>query len=233
PTSDTAKPQGVPPLQSGDQLTRDEFERRYDAMPHLKKAELINGVVYVPSPVSHRYYGNPHFNLIGWLSSYVIATPGTEGGDNSSLRLDLENEPQPDTHLLILPTHGGHVEFDEDGYIVNAPDWLGEVAASSASYDLDVKFKAYRRIGVKEYVVWRVYDRAIDWFVRRKGRFDRLKLTSSGLYQSKVFPGLWLDPAALVDGNLARVVQVVQQGLATPEHAAFVARLHQAAQNQR
>jgi Uma2 family endonuclease len=212
-------------------LTRDEFERRYDAMPHLKKAELINGVVYVPLPVSHRFHGNPHFNLIFWLGTYAVATPGTEGGDNSSLRLDLENEPQPDTHLLILPTHGGHVQFDGDGYIVSAPDWLGEVAASSASYDLHEKLKAYRRIGVKEYVVWRVYDRAIDWFVRRKGRFDRLKLTPSGLYQSRVFPGLWLDPAALVDGNLPRVAEVVQKGLASPEHTRFVARLQKASQN--
>jgi hypothetical protein len=202
-------------------------------MPNLKKAELIEGVVYVPSPVSHRYHGKPHYNLIFWLGTYEAGTPGVESGDNSSLLLDLDNEPQPHTHLMILPSHGGRVQIDEDGYVVGAPEWIGEIAASSASYDLNVKFKAYQRLGVKEYVVWRVYDRAIDWFVRRQGRFDRLGLSPSGFYQSKVFPGLWLDSAALMDGNLPAVAQAVQGGLATPEHAAFVARLHRAASRKR
>src|SRR5438093_9991780 len=107
PATPSRAAEKIPPLQHGDRLTRAEFERRYDAMPHLKKAELIEGVVYMPSPVTHRYHGNPHFNLIFWLGGYAAATPGLEGGDNASLRLDLDNEPQPDAYLIVLPTHGG------------------------------------------------------------------------------------------------------------------------------
>src|SRR4051812_13988373 len=151
----TAKVPRVPPLQNGDRLTRAEFERRYDATPGLKKAELIEGVVYMPPPVSHTDHSAPHFDLITWLGQYRVATPGFSGGDNGSLRLDLDNMPQPDAYLLILPSHGGQARIDEDGYVVGAPELVAEVAASSASYDLDVKLNAYRRNGVREYIVWR------------------------------------------------------------------------------
>jgi Uma2 family endonuclease len=217
----------IPPLQSGDRLTRDEFERRYKAMPSHVKAELIDGVVYMPSPVSFGNHGRPHFELIGWLYLYSSLTPGVLGGDNATLRLDLENEPQPDAFLLIEPSRGGRVQFDEDDYIVGAPELVAEVAATSANYDLHVKLNAYRRSGVQEYVVWRVFDREIDWFVLRGEQYVRMTLTAEVLYKSEVFPGLWLDPAAIIASDKSRTYQVIQQGVATPEHAAFVARLQQ------
>jgi Uma2 family endonuclease len=229
PAVDRLDPQGIPPLESGDRLTREEFERRYNAMPMLKKAELIEGVVYMASAVPFVQHGVPHFDLIAWLGMYRMATPGVQGADNSTLRLSLLNEPQPDAALLILPAHGGRAQIDPDDYITGGPELLGEVAASSASYDLHDKLDAYRRNGVVEYVVWRVYEQAIDWFVRRNELFVPLPVTPDGLYQSEVFPGLWLDPAALVRGDMARVMEVLQQGLASPEHAAFRARLQQAA----
>ncbi len=147
----------LPPLQNGDHLSRAEFERRYDAMPGVKKAELIEGVVHMPSPVIHQQHGKQHFDLIGCLAQYVANTPGTEGGDNSTLKLDLNNEPQPDAFVIIPPQFGGQVQF-EKGYIVGAPEWIGEVSASSVTYDLHEKLEAYRRNRVKEYVVWRVLD---------------------------------------------------------------------------
>jgi len=205
----------MPPLQNGDRLTRAEFERRYDAMPHLKKAELIEGVVYMPSPVCHVDHGGPHFNVIGWLSRYCDATPGVEGGDNSSLRLDLDNEPQPDAFLMRLPPHGGQAHIDADGYIAGAPELIVEVAASIVSYDLHVKLNAYRRNGVREYVVWRVLDGEIDWFVLREGAYERLSPDAAGVYRSEVFPGLWLDVAAMIRGDRAAVVQTLQAGLAS------------------
>lgn len=218
------KPPRIPPLQNGDRLTRDEFERRYNAMPHVNKAQLIEGTVYMPSPVTHTDHGNPHFNFIGWMSFYAMYTPGVEGGDNGSLRLDMENEPQPDAYLIIRPDHGGQVRI-EDGYIVGGPELVGEVSASSVSIDLHGKLRAYQRNGVREYVVWRVFDRAIDWFVLRDGQFTPLSLGGDGLYRSEVLPGLWLDPTALVNGNLLALHQLMQQAVATPEHADFVARL--------
>lgn len=219
------RPEPIPPLCAGDRLTRDEFERRYRSMPDVNKAELIEGVVYMPSPVSAKGHGTPHFDLIGWLAYYRAQTPGVDGGDNSSLRLDLDNEPQPDAFLRILPEHGGQSEDTDDGYISGAPELLAEVARSSVSYDLHDKLEAYRRNGVTEYLVWRVLDREIDWFVLRKRRYARLSRTAKGMLRSEVFPGFWLDAAALLSGDFARVFRVLQEGLASPEHAQFVERL--------
>jgi Uma2 family endonuclease len=213
-------------LENGDVLTRAEFERRYEAMPHLKKAELIEGVVYVPSPVRHRYHGHQHTHLVSWLGYYEAHTPGVEASDNVTVRLDLDNEPQPDALLFIDPACGGHVLLDAEGYIEGAPELVAEVASSSASYDLHTKLRVYRRNGVREYIVWRVLDQELDWFVLRAEQYERLALDAAGLYRSEVFPGLWLNAAALLQGDLATVLAVVQRGLASPEHAAFVMRLH-------
>jgi Uma2 family endonuclease len=214
----------IPELRAGDRLTRAEFERRYAAMPHVKKAELIEGVVYMPSPVTQEDHGAPHFDVITWLGVYRAGTPGVEGGDNSTLRLDLDNEPQPDAFLRILPEYGGQ-SHQSGKYVGGAPELIVEVAASSASYDLHDKLHAYRRNEVREYVVWRVWDRAIDWFVLRDDRYQRLQLDAEGQYRSEIFPGLWLAPAALLRSDLAQVLAVLQQGLASPEHAEFVNRL--------
>jgi hypothetical protein len=218
----------VPALHNGDRLSREEFERRYNSMNGLKKAELIEGVVYMPSPVSDDHSG-AHFDLITWLGLYRAATPGVVGGDNGTLRLGLDSEPQPDAYLRIEATHGGQARVDDEGYVTGAPELVAEVAVSSVSLDLHGKLRDYQSTGVREYVVWRVEEDALDWFVLREGRFSPLPPTSDGLYQSEVLPGLWLDPAALLRRDLLLVFQVVQQGLASPEHAEFVRRLHERA----
>jgi Uma2 family endonuclease len=215
----------IPPLENGDRLTRDEFERRYDAMPRLKKAELIDGEVYIPSPVRQRFHGRQHSYLNYWLTHYEWNTPGLEVGDNSTVRLNLANEPQPDCLLFIQPEHAGRVQIGEDGYIEGAPDLVAEVAASSVSYGAGKKLNAYATNGVREYVLWRVIDREIDWYVNRGGQFERILPQADGILRSEVFPGLWLDPAALMRGDVNAVLAVVQQGLNSPEHADFVARL--------
>ena len=215
----------IPPLENGDHLTREEFERRYNAMPVLKKAELIEGVVYMPSPVRHRRHGHPHTRLITWLGTYETDTPGVEAGDNSSIRLDLDNEPQPDGFLIILPECGGQARISDDDYIEGAPELIAEVAASSASFDLGKKFEVYRRNGVREYVVWRVLDGQVDWYANRGGRFELVNPPADGILRSEVFPGLWLDAAALVQNDRKAVQGALQQGLDSPEHLLFVERL--------
>jgi Uma2 family endonuclease len=197
-------------------------------MSHLKKAELIDGVVYVPSPVRHRLHGEPHSYVTGWLVLYKAHTSGVQVSDNSTVRLDLDNEPQPDALLLIAPERGGQTHLSQDGYIEGAPELVVEVASSSVSYDLHTKLHVYRRNGVREYVVWRVLDEAVDWFVLREGQYTRLQPGADGLFRSEVFAGLWLDAAALVREDVATVLSAVQQGLASAEHAAFVARLRAA-----
>jgi Uma2 family endonuclease len=196
-------------------------------MPNVKKAELIEGVVYMPSPVRQRRHSHPHTRLITWLGTYEMDTPGVETGDNGTIRLDLDNEPQPDAFLFIKPEHGGQVRISEDDYIEGAPELVAEVVSSSASYDLGSKLQAYRRNGVREYVVWRVLDSQVDSFVNHDGRFELMAADPDGIIRSTVFPGLWLDPAALTGGNATALKLVLQQGLNSPEHAAFVARLEE------
>jgi Uma2 family endonuclease len=218
----------VPPLKDGDHLTRDEFMRRYEAMPDLKKAELIEGMVHVPSPVRHRHHGNPHATLVGWLFYYRARTPGTELGDNSTVLLDVGSAPQPDAVFFIQPDRDGQVTLDVNGYIVGAPELVAEVAASSVSYDLHEKLRAYERNGVCEYIVWRIDDREVDWFILRNSRFEKLAPDDGGILNSKFFPGLKLDPAALVREDFDRLLAVLQSGLESPEHAEFVGRLQRA-----
>jgi hypothetical protein len=226
PTPVLAPP--VPLLENGDHLTRDEFERRYEAMPDGKKAELIEGVVHMPSPVRLQQHGRQHADLITWLGTYRVSTPHVILGDNTTIRLDLDNEPQPDALMMIEPACGGQARVDADGYVAGGPELVAEVAASSVSIDLNTKLRVYRRNHVREYVVWRVLDRAFDWFVLAGSQYDRLALTA-GVLRSPTFPGLWLDPDALLRGELAAVLRALQQGLADPDHAAFVTRLGQAA----
>ncbi len=214
----------IPPLESGDRLTRTEFMRRYDAMPDVK-AELIEGVVYVSSPVRHKKHGRPHSWVICWLINYGAGTPGVEGSDNSIILLDIDNTPQPDALLFVKPEYGGRVKINVDDYIEGAPDLVVEIAASSASYDLHDKFNAFRRNGVREYIVYRVLEGQVDWFVLQEGRYVALSPSADGLLHSTIFPGLWLDAAALIRGDLAAVLAAVQQGLCSSEHAEFASKM--------
>lgn len=219
-------PSYIPPLESGDRLTRLEFERRYNAMPHVKKAELIEGVVYVASPLRFEPHAEPHGNLMIWLGNYKVATPGVRLGDNPTVRLDLDNEPQPDAILLIDAGCGGKSYIGVDGYVEGAPELVAEVAASSATKDLYDKKRAYRRNGIQEYIVWQVYEQTVSWFSLHDGEYVELLPNASGIIQSQVLPGLWLDALALVRGEMQQVLAMLQQGLNSVEHQRFVEQLH-------
>ncbi|MDY6937196.1 MAG: Uma2 family endonuclease [Cyanobacteriota bacterium] len=211
----------IPLLENGDRLTRTEFERRYQAMPHCKKAELIEGQVYMASPVRARKHGQPHAAIVGWLGTYWQATPGLELMDNPTVRLDADNEPQPDACLRIEEGAGGRSRISENDYIEGAPELIVEVAASSASYDLYEKKRVYRRNGVREYLVWRVLDGAFDWFVLEEGVYVELPVDGDGILRSRVFPGLWLAVNDLLAGNWTEVVTQLSLGLQSREHQAF------------
>ena len=224
-SADDGRRPAIPPLEAGDRLTRHEFERRYEAMPNVKKAELIEGVVHMPSPVRHNVHGKPHAMMMVWLGNYLAATPGVDFSDNATVRLDPENEMQPDAFLRLEPAAGGKSRISADDYVEGAPELIVEIASSSASYDLHDKLRVYRRNGVQEYLVWRVSDEEVDWFELQEGRYVALPADADGIVRSRVFPGLWLAAEALLDGDLAAVLRVVQSGLASAGHAAFAARL--------
>lgn len=215
----------VPFLESGDRLSRAEFERRYEAMPALKKAELVEGVVYVGSPVRAVLHGEPHGLIMVWLGIYWVATPGTKMADNTTVRLDLDNEPQPDALLRIEEDAGGHSRIDQDGYLVGPPELIVEVAASSASIDRHDKLRVYRRNGVEEYLVWQVLDRQVEWFSLQEGVYVPLAPDTQGVVASRVFPGLRLAVPALLQQDLAAVLAAQQAALGTPEHQQFAEAL--------
>lgn len=218
-------PVEFPPLENGDHLTRHEFERRSHARSEIKKAELIDGIVYVRSSMRFRGHGEPHAGIVVWLGTYCAATPGVRPADNATVRLDLDNEIQPDVLLRLEPAVGGHSRLSADDYVEGAPELIVEIAASSAAYDLHEKLRVYRRNGVQEYVVWQVYDKRVDWLALTAGEYLPLLPDESGVVHSQVFPGLCLAVQALLAGALATVLAELQKGLETAEHAAFVERL--------
>jgi Uma2 family endonuclease len=213
----------IPPLENGDVLDRDEFERRYNAMPEAIKAELIEGRVYMSSPVRYNNHGKPDRNLNTWLGVYSAFTPGTSGANNATIRMDDFNEPQPDG-ILILEERGQAI-IGPDDYLEGAPELAIEVSASTATRDLREKLAAYRRNGVREYIVWSIYDRQLTWFILEAGEYIPLPQDSDGIFRSRVFPGLWLDVESLLNDEMAAVLTVLQQGLASEEHAAFIQKL--------
>lgn len=212
-----------PPLVAGQRLHRREFHARYEAMPPGIKAELVGGVVFMSSPVGRRH-GQATANTIFWLGLFRARTPGLEVLDNASTALDDTGEPQPDALLRVAPEFGGQTS-NEGNLIAGAPELVVEVADTSLAVDLGAKLADYERVGVREYVVVGLNPEDIYWFVRRGDRLERITTDPDGLYRSGAFPGLWLDPAALLADDVPALVAAVERGLATPEHAAFVARM--------
>lgn len=220
---ESARP--VPPLENGDRLTRAEFERRYEASPHIKHAELIEGTVYMAAALRLENHARPHADLMAWLGLYRMFTLGVKVADNPTLRLDRSNNPQPDGAMYIEPALGGQVFVSQDDYLEGAPELIVEVAASSAAYDLGDKKTAYLRNGVQEYVVWQIYENRLDWFVIEDDKYVSLLPDGDGVTRSRVFPGLWLAVEAMLTEDMAQVGQVAQQGIASAEHQAFVQAL--------
>jgi Uma2 family endonuclease len=210
------------PLESGDRLSRHEFERRYTESLHVKKAELIEGVVYVASPLRFQRHAEPHAKLVIWLGNYQIATPGVKLGIEPTIRLDQDNEPQPDGILFIDQSLGGKSRITADDYIEGSPELVAEIAASSAAYDLHDKKKAYRRNGIQEYIVWQSLEKKLNWFQLHESEYISLEPDANGVIKSQVMPGLWLAVPALLSGDMTQVLAVLQAGLNSPEHAEFL-----------
>jgi Uma2 family endonuclease len=215
--------ESLPPLEAGDRLDQPTFHARYEAMPEDFQAELIGGIVHIPSPI-RRPHGRTCPRLLRWLGEYEDATPGTEAHHRASTILGPQSEVQPDAALLILPPGLGQTR-DVDDYIVGPPELIAEVASSTESIDLHGKRTDYERAGVREYLVVALRQARVFWFMACEGKFEERSAGSDGILRSEVFPGLWLDPAALLRGDNGRVLRVLQEGLVTPEHAAFVTRL--------
>jgi Uma2 family endonuclease len=219
-------PKTFPPLVAGEHLDQPTFHERYEAMPDGTWAELVGGVVYMPSPVRSER-SEPDDDVAYWLVHYKRHTKGLRSGKNATVILDVIGEVQPDGHLRIPQALGGQTRI-ERGYIVGAPELVIEIARSSRHYDLKEKKADYERTGVREYLVIERDPDRIHWFIRRRNRFRKLRPGPDRIYRSEVFPGLWLDPEAFYAQDLDRLIEVLELGLATPEHADCAARLARA-----
>jgi Uma2 family endonuclease len=203
-------------------MAQPEFHRRYEDYPEDVKFELIGGTVYTASP-NNGPHGTYHFELSLVLGLYEAGTPGIEGADNMTTILGEEGEPQPDLMLRLLKECGGQSEYNEEKYLVGAPELVAEVAHSSKAIDMGGKRKDYLAAGVQEYIVLCIEEQQLHWFhfpSRRKLKPDR-----GGVFRSRIFPGLWLDGPALLARDSAGLIATVQKGLASDEHEAFARRL--------
>lgn len=213
----------APPLAEGQRLDQPTFHALYEAAPSDLRAELIEGVVRMPSPLTldHSDASTP---VLFWLFLYARRTPGTQVLDNATVILDRRGEVQPDSALRVRPECGGRTR-NQGRYVAGAPELIVEVSRSTREVDLGPKFAAYDRAGALEYVVRSVDPDEVLWHARESGRLVLVPPDADGLYRSRVFPGLWLDPAALIAGDDLVLHAALDRGLATPEHAAFVERL--------
>jgi Uma2 family endonuclease len=217
-------PPRLPPLEPGDRLDQQTFHRRYEAMGSDVRAELIGGIVHMPSP-QKKPHSKSQSLVLRWLHEYEDATPGTEVLVNPTQILGPDSEPQPDTCLTLLPELGGQTWEDDKHYLHGAPELIAEISWATESIDLHGKKRDYEKAGVREYIVVALRQRQVFWFIRRRGKFRVLAPAADGIVRCEVFPGLWLDPHALLEGNRKQLSAALRRGLASREHAAFLRKL--------
>jgi Uma2 family endonuclease len=211
-----------PGLVTGERLTVEEFLRRWEELPDLKDAELIDGVVYVPSPLSFEH-GSLDFLIHVWLGYYAQATPGCKGGANSTWLMS-GSAPQPDAYLRILPSHVGQSR-NERQFGAGAPELAVEICLTSTEVDFGPKLALYQRAGVREYITVEQFGRRMIWRVLENRVYIAQTLPADGIVRSRIFSGLWLDVAAFWEDDGAKMLAALNAGLASEEHREFVGRL--------
>ena len=235
----TASADPVPRLRDGDRLSVPEFLRRYAADPVVLSAELIQGVVYINrkrelpngkgievTPISAEGHAEPDNTIQTVFGTYAAYTPGTRATSAATVLLPGASAAlEPDGTLRVLAERGGKARVGEDGWLHGVPELVAETSFTSGPRDFGPKYTAYESAGVPEYLVWRSAEQEVHWFALRDGAFVPLEPDASGIVRSEAFPGLWLNVTALLAGDTATVLATLQLGLASPEHAAFVARL--------
>ena len=215
---------GLRLLVNGERMSQPEFHRRYEACPNGEKWELVGGVVYYmasPLKLNHSRYDG-EIGLL--LETYRLQTPGIEVTHNATAILGGESEPQPDLAMRILPEYGGQSRTSADDYLEGAPELVVEIAHSRRALAMHAKRKDYQRSGVIEYLILLVEEQQIKWFDFP----NEISPNREGISRSRVFPGFWVDIEALLHRDSRRLMEVLQQGLASRQHASFVKRLEAA-----
>jgi len=215
-------------MRPGDRLSLEEFLERWRQMPELKSAELIDGVVYMPSPVSLQHMRQDG-RFFGLCASYCFHTPGVECGINGTWLMTSTSAPQPDCSVWVVPQYGGRLKV-KDTLASGVPELAAETCYSSRAYDLGPKLALYQSAGVNEYVAVLVEERRIEWRILVDGSYQLLP-DDAGIYRSKILPGLWVDSNAFWNEDSTALLRTLEQGLASAEHAEFVQKLNAAAAN--
>jgi Uma2 family endonuclease len=218
--------QTTPALVTGDRMSLEEFLCLWEELPDLKNAELIDGVVYVPSPLRLDHTDRDS-RIIWWLKQYEDATPGCHSGNNVTWFM-LGSAPQPDAFLRILPEHGGQSlkeKRKEKHYATGAPELAVEICLTSTEIDFGAKLRLYQRAGVREYITIEDFHNRLVWRLLENGVYVDQPVPADGIYRSHIFPGLWLDIAAFWADDGPKMLAALNTGLATPDHQRFVERL--------
>jgi len=209
-------------LHNGDRLPQAEFHRRYLQYPEDVCIELLGGIVYMASPTCLQH-GCYQAELSALFVLYKAGTPGVEATGDATVILNEANETQPDVLLRVLPEYGGRSHTTEQDFVEGSPELIAEIAYSRVAIDLHVKVNQYQQAGVLEYIVVSLEEAELRWFDLQANAI--INPTGDGILRSHAFPGLWLDPGALIDRNTSRSVKVLGHALKSEEHAEFVRRL--------
>ena len=194
-------------LQNGDRLSLNEFMWRWEQIPDLKHAELIEGVVYLASPVSLPH-GTYVALFIEWLGRYKFGVKsGLRTASDATLLLN-GSAFQPDI-ALFRPSRGKSATK----YLEELPDLVVEVSYSSRSYDLGTKLAAYRSAGVREYITVLLEEQRVEWRVLSGTRYRLLPMPKDQILRSPHLAGLWLDTQALFPPDEERLFAGVELGL--------------------
>ena len=189
-------------------MSRDEFMRRWEQIPELKQAELIEGVVYLASPVSLAH-GSYDALFVQWLGRYSFAVQkGLKITTNTTVPIGYSTF-QPDIALF----HPANAEDADRKYLEHVPDLVVEISHSSRSYDLGPKLAAYRSAGLRDYITVLLEDQRVEWRVLSGARYRLLQPAKDGILRSPNFPGLWLDTLALFPPNERRLFGAIDRGL--------------------
>jgi Uma2 family endonuclease len=223
----------LPPLVEGQQLDQATFHALYEAMPERVKAELIGGIVRMASPVHNDHVRALRLVYVSldYFADRVLDGEALEAMSDVTTILSPRDEVQPDVQLRIRAEYGGMTR-DDPGYIAGTPELVVEVSGTSRNTDLGRKRDAYGQAGVSEYIVVDLENGEVIWHVLRDGQLIRVDPDADGFYRSVTFPGLWLDPAALLANDRRQFRRVIDRGVASPEHAAFLIRLAAAREGQ-
>jgi Uma2 family endonuclease len=208
----------LPELKAGDNLTREDFVERCEGKSELKIAELIGGIVYMPSPLSAEH-AETDSDVQLWLGNYAVGTPGCKAGVNATWYM-LADAPQPDAHLRIVEEYGGSSRL-VGNFLHGAPELAAEICMTSAAYDLHQKLELYQVAGVREYVAFLLHEREVRWHRLKDGNYKILAVPEDGILKSEVFPGLWLDVQAFLSGDMKQVLQTLSEGMAAPHYKQF------------